>query len=237
MDENSIISFFKSKRICVIKHFPHISLDVPKGYIASLSMSMMEFEKYNLKMSDVGVDRLFRNFESWLEVKPRYSRLFCDVERYKDDEKEPMSKFGQGYRYSQMYDGKRICRTKVDGRDFMREISDYYDRYHKRVTKIVNRLIKTGRDVLILDIHSYSDELALSLGKRPPFPDVCIGVNRGYCDQEVLNYIIRIVLDKGLSYEINEPYSGSFLPANLIENEGFGKVFSIMIEINKKVYL
>lgn len=61
---------------------------------------------------------------------------------------------------------------------------------------------------LILDLHSYSDEQALSIGKKPPFPDVCIAINDKYVDTKILKYIIDRIVSLGLSYQINYPYSG-----------------------------
>ena len=46
-------------------------------------------------MSDFKVDKLFENIDAE-KVKCKYSRLYCDVERFKDDELEEMSKYGQG---------------------------------------------------------------------------------------------------------------------------------------------
>ena len=55
-------------------------------------------------MTDLGIDELFKDYEC-IKVIPKYSRLYCDVERFKDDDKEIMSKYGEGVVYTHLYDG------------------------------------------------------------------------------------------------------------------------------------
>ena len=216
----------------IIKHIPHASLELPEN------QSMVfkgNFNLYNLKMSDVGIDLIFKDVPG-IEYKAPYSRLYCDVERYKDNKKEEMSKYGQGYIYDKLYDGKTIFRFNiVNGHDVYKEIEDYYDNYHQGLTDLVNSKLKEGHDVLILDLHSYSDELAVHIDKKPPFPDICIGINEDFDNKKMLDYIINKIKEKGYSYQINYPYSGSIVPRNIIK--GKGKVYSIMLEVNKRIYL
>ena len=225
----------------IIKHIPHASLEFPPSYQDELKLSKMfafgkNYEINNFKMTDLFVDQLFE----WIpgvEVKAKYTRLYCDVERYKDDNLEPMSKYGQGYVYTISYSGENLLRHfACNGVDPDGDVDKYYDAHHTTLTKEVRKILKKKKKVLILDLHSYSDEQAKHMEKEPPFPDVCIGLNEGFENKEMLDAVIRRIEEKGYSYQINYPYSGSIIPNGLTESE-MKNIESIMIEVNKRIYL
>ena len=223
----------------VIKHIPHASLKFPKEYCEDRNLKLMfglDYKIQNCKLCDLLVDDLFSDIEG-VEVKAEYTRLYCDVERYKDDDKEPMSKYGQGYIYTKnIFNGEKYLRKfTFNGNNLYEGIEAYYDAHHKRLTDETRKILKSGKKVLLLDLHSYSDELATIIGKEGPFPDVCIGLNEHY-DEKVLNLIIKEIEERGLSYQINHPYSGLIIPNGLTKEE-VDNICSIMIEVNKKIYL
>ena len=228
------------KNLVIIKHIPHASLKMPKD----IKLFFGE-EKYNLKMTDIGIDMIFSTLEGLylpencpeipeFEIKAKYSRLYCDVERFKDDNKEPMAKFGQGYIYKNYYDGEPF--SLLGDIDYV-EIEKYYDNHHKKLNKMVKEQVDQGKDVLILDLHSYSDDLASSLGQKGPFPDVCIGYDERYCKKELLNLVVEEVKRRNLTYEFNFPYKGSIIPSDVLNGKIKGNVYSIMIEVHKRLYL
>jgi N-formylglutamate deformylase len=77
----------------LVLHIPHSSTTIPKveGYIVSQSILNSEI----LKLTDWYTDDLFQNNID-KDVLAPFSRIFCDVERFSEDEKEVMSKFGMG---------------------------------------------------------------------------------------------------------------------------------------------
>lgn len=233
--ENNYLGF---QNVEIIKHIPHSSLIFPEGYDDfSLRRIYGNYKIENYKQADLFVDDLFRDIDG-VEIKAKYSRLYCDVERFKNDEEEPMSKKGQGYIYSKsLYSGNRYWRHQIyNGKDLYEGIDKYYDDHHKRLTDEAKKILALGKKVLILDLHSFSDEQAKLSGKEGPFPDVCIGLNDIHYDQRILNVIIKKIEDEGYSYRINYPYSGSIVPKGLTKRQ-LQKVSSIMIEVNKRIYL
>lgn len=229
--------YFLYKDYEVIKHIPHSSLAFPVQFSDG---GIFGFDpKYNLKMCDIGIDYLFKNIKG-IEIKAPYSRLFCDIEKYKDNNKEEMSKFGQGYIYTKYYDGTDIIRyidAEINGINFKEFADCYYDDYHRELAETIKDVFRIGKKVLLLDLHSYSDEQAEYLGKKGPFPDICIGINDKYFDQKILDLIIDEIRAKGYTYQINYPYSGSILPDGL-QGEFLEKnLCSIMLEVNKRIYL
>ena len=193
--------------------------------------------KYILKMADLHVDKLFQ-FVKGIEIKAPYSRLFCDVERNKDDENEPMSKFGYGYIYRKTYDRKSICRYgKINEISVTDYINKYYDEHHERLNSAIENELDKGKDVFILDCHSFSDEFADSIDCVGPYPDICIGINDDFDNQPLLNLIIKRIEEEGLNYRINFPCKGSIIPTKYDELKKKGKIYSIKISVNKKLYL
>jgi N-formylglutamate amidohydrolase len=131
-------------------------------------------------MSDIGVDYLFKDIIA-KRIKAKYSRLYCDVEKFKDETKEFMSKYGQGVIYTHTYDGMLF--HQHDDK-YKKKVYKYYDRYHKRLDRVSKRLLSKNDKLLILDIHSYSDELA-SKHHEGPFPNICIGIKKDYYDEVI----------------------------------------------------
>ena len=218
----------------ILLHMPHTSLRLPKIFYKGLLISKEELRYFNLKMTDLYVDYLFKDLK-YKKIKAKYSRLFCDVEKFKDDNIEFMSKYGQGVIYTHTYNGVKF---HIHNDKYKKKVYKYYDNYHKRLDKISKRLLKRDNELLIIDIHSFSDEQARN-HHDGPFPDICIGVEEDFYDKGILDNIIYEIKEKGLTYKINYPYSGSLVPNHIYINKDLykDKVVSIMLEINKSVYL
>lgn len=211
-------------------HIPHASLAVPQIFYSGLLISEEEFCRYNREMSDIGVEELFRDVEGERNIAP-YSRLFCDVERYREDEKEPMAKYGEGVVYTHLYDG-----TEFHDAAYRDEVLRYYDAYHAKFNEAVSKLLAGDRELLILDCHSFSDKMA-SHFFAPPFPDVCIGIEKDHYDEGIVSKILSAIERKGYRYAINYPYSGSIVPSAATSLSAEKRIILVMIEVNKRVYL
>ena len=77
----------------VMIHVPHSSTLVPKEDMKNFIGDELEGEL--LRMTDHYCDDLFKCKHDMLEFP--YSRLVCDVERFKDDKDEPMAAIGMGF--------------------------------------------------------------------------------------------------------------------------------------------
>ncbi len=217
----------------ILLHMPHASLKVPKDFYEGLTIPRNQFNKYNLEMSDVGVDTLFEDYVG-VRVSPTYSRMFCDVERYRDDEKEIMSRYGEGVVYTHTYDGLEFHRHDES---YKKKVLDYYDDYHQAIDELVRELLKDDDGLLIVDCHSYSDKMASHFFDGE-FPDVCIGIEEDYYDQRIVDEVTGKLDLMGYNYKINFPYKGSFVPNCVLKGEFKDKkIVSIMLEVNKRVYL
>ena len=227
------------KNLVIIKHIPHSSLAMPKIYDEEIISNVYGpyFDIYNYKMTDLFVDKLFESIDG-IEIKARYSRLYCDVERYKDNSKEPMAKLGQGYLYTKSSDGYGFHRHILkDNIDVDKDVDSYYGGHHQQLFEITDYYLSKGKNVLIIDLHSFSNEQARYLGKSEPFPDICVGFNDG-TDERIIRAITEMIKRNGYSVSLNYPYSGSIMPNKVRDyNLEGGKLDSIMIEVNKRIYL
>ena len=216
----------------ILMHMPHVSLEVPKEFYEGLTISKNLFHKYNLEMTDLGIDELFKDYDC-VKVIPKYSRLYCDVERFRDDSKEIMSKYGEGVVYTNLYDGTLF---HIHNDEYKNKVLEYYDEYHKNLDNITKQLLEEDDNLLILDCHSFSDKMAAHFFEGT-FPDICIGIEEDYYDEEILNMIISKIKELGYTYKINYPYKGSLVPNCIYNGIIKGKVISIMLEVNKRIYL
>lgn len=76
----------------ILLHLPHSSTVFPEAYWKNrFLLPKKEVERFNEIITDRLTGELFPSFEYPAVIFP-YSRVFCDVEKYADDEKEPMSR-------------------------------------------------------------------------------------------------------------------------------------------------
>jgi len=216
----------------IIFHIPHTSTELPNDFFEGLEPSFLkegkgttELHLTNLKMSDVLLLDLVKGLP-YEKVVAQYSRLYCDVERYWDNIKERMSEYGMGAVYTKDYLGRTLRR---EDKEYKAKVKEYYDRHHSSLFEAVKR---AEGDVLLIDLHSFGPDVASVISKGP-YPDICIGYNEGDDNEELINEIERFCDEYGLTHQRNFPYSGSMT----VPETKRKTIRSIMIEINKRVYL
>lgn len=210
-------------------HIPHSSLYIPDDYKKTCFLTQQELEEENLFMCDYRIDELIDDKNRAI-IFP-YSRLYCDVERFKDDS-EIMNKYGMGYIYTKTSKGKVMFDPSLEHK---RKVTEIYDEHHRLLDETVESILSNYGSCIIIDLHAYSSEAVLRLFDYKNGPDICLGIEEDYYSEELTNYFIKYFEDNGYSVSINYPYQGSLVP-----NKYYGKentnIVSIMIEINKRVY-
>ena len=215
----------------VLFHIPHASLKITKMYYDICVKDDSYIRRSNLFLSDYLVDQF---------VPPRchkitfpYSRLFCDVERFKDDNVESMSKYGMGVIYTRDLDS---LIAKPSAKYRRRVISSYYDKHHNKLDKVVTVVLNRGFHSVIVDLHSYSDEMVMRLFSKSNNPDICIGVDERYTNSQLVDFTVSHFKSYGYTVSINYPYAGTIIP-NKYFHKHCPMLHSIMLEINKRIYL
>ena len=215
----------------ILFHVPHSSLKIPKQYWNICIKDKKYIETTNKFLSDYLTDKLIPNKCNKIVFK--YSRLFCDVEKFKDDSKEIMSKKGMGVIYTNDCDNIITIPNKKYKRKVLKS---YYFKHHNKLDKMVTNLLKKHNKCIIVDFHSFSDELTKKLFNINDNSDICIGIDTTYTDEKLINFTISHFKKYGYSVEINKPYSGTIIPNKYFHKQE-KRLSSIMLEINKRIYL
>lgn len=213
----------------ILIHVPHSSLYIPEEYRKKCLITAEELDIENEFMCDYRVNDIFDGEHS---IVFPYSRLYCDIERFKDDS-EIMNKYGMGYIYTKTSTGKDMFKpSKID----KEKITAIYDQYHEELNNKVSEILDKYNKCIIIDLHSYYSELVSRLFNYNDLPDICLGVEDEYYSPELVSYLINSFKDYGYSVSINYPYSGSLVPSKFFGMKNTN-IVSVMIELNKRVYL
>jgi len=207
----------------MILHIPHSSTNIPDN--SGLNINEQDI---NL-MTDWFTDELFWHRDS-SRVVFETSRLYCDVERYRDDNDEPMSKKGHGVVYTRGSVGN-IIRDNQDDSEYIKK--EYYDKHHTNLSKSVSRMLSLIPEVVVVDCHSFSNTPLLH-EESVNRPDFCLGFDDTRSTLPFLGKIIDLLETKGYLVSLNDPFSGALLPSEYIDNDS---IKGIMIEVNRRLYL
>ncbi len=83
----------------ILLHIPHASFHLPQDFWRDVAVDQKIIEQNVRFMADYKVDKLVENIDC-RKVADRYSRLYCDVERFREDVDEPMAKLGTVSKYN-----------------------------------------------------------------------------------------------------------------------------------------
>ena len=157
------------------------------------------------------------------------SRIICDVERLLEN--EPMEAAGRGVIYKLDRHGKEL-RKQVSGNP----IEEFYKPHHSKLTELCTSLLQEHGVCRIVDCHSFNDKpLPYEADQTSARPDICLGVDDFHTPHFMTHYFRKFFKDLGLSVEVNTVYSGTIVPLQYLNNNP--KVQSIMIEVNKRLYM
>ena len=236
----------------VLFHVPHDGNEFPRELMTSLRISENKFRQYHEIMRDKNVSALIPASYSHFPYTLRFdvSRLLCDVERFTGPE-EPMEQYGMGFCYSKAYDGTKI---KKVWQTLKEDTLVYYRRHHQMLDEITDR----ADQLLLIDLHSFSDEIipkdllrampsaaadpgkagkALSDIVATQIPDICIGTDPSCTPSFLAKRAQDLFSAAGFHSEENYPYQGCMVPNTILNHTSETRFASIMIEVNKRVYL
>ena len=215
----------------IILHIPHASTIIPHG--TTFLVDDQTIREELLKLTDWHTEDLF-SAGGHVRIIAPYSRLFCDTERFADDDREVMAEKGMGVLYTTLDDGRLFRHASPALKQSI--LNQYYWPHHRNLSDAVHSRLQQYGSALIIDGHSYPDEpLQRDLNKQVPRPDVNIGTDPFHTPQELIDVSVKFFEKKGLSLGINWPYQGTMVPAEYYRKNP--QVYSIMLEINRKLYL
>ena len=197
--------------------YENIVLNIPHAGVRGLGSIKCD-NKVNLlaevrKWTDWYTDLIFipEKNDRIKHIIADYSRFAVDVERLLDD---PLEKKGQGIIYTK-YNGQE---RYVSEKERIRLMAYYYD-YIDRLKSMLSE------HSLLIDCHSFPSDLS--------DVDICIGFNEDWSKPTdfVIDLVVELFKQHGYKVGINTPFSNAIAPET-------GYTYnSIMIELNKRVYL
>lgn len=215
----------------LILHIPHSSTIIPfkEGYCITDEILNQEI----LKLTDWYTDDLFEN-ETDISIKAPFSRIFCDTERFSDDSQEVMSKFGMGVLYEKTDTGEPLRNVTPELRKHI--LDNYYWKHHNLFTESARLQLEQFGCSTIIDCHSFPNKpLTRALDQSSFRPDFNIGTDAFHTPQKLIDASTTFFKEKGYSLGVNLPYSGAIVPLPYYKKNK--KVQSIMLEINRRLYL
>lgn len=215
----------------LILHIPHSSTIIPlkDGYCVSDEMLNLEI----LKLTDWYTDDLFENETDTSIIAP-FSRIFCDTERFSDDIQEIMAQYGMGVLYEKTDSNESLRNLTPELRKHI--LDNYYWKHHNHLTESVAIQLKQWGNATIVDCHSFPNKpLNRALDQEPNRPDFNIGTDSFHTPQKLVDESISFFESKGFTLGVDKPYSGSIVPLQYYNKNK--KIQSIMLEINRRLYL
>ncbi len=183
-------------------------------------------------MTDSWTDELFSGDSELDVLRFPCSRLVVDPERFREDSDEIMAERGMGAVYTRTHDGRIL----KDGFDREVLLSAFYDPHHQALDEwTTSALVNAGR-CLIVDCHSFpSQPLPCDLDQSPNRPDFCIGTCAPHTSPDLVDVVSSQIRHHGYTVCVDTPYSGTIVPTRFYMREP--KVSSIMIEVNRRLYM
>lgn len=213
-----------------IIHIPHASVEIPDRYRSTFVTPNLDRE--TAVMTDWFCDELFDCGRERI-VFP-VSRLVCDVERFRDDAQEIMSRVGMGAVYERCSDGSPL-RT-VSEEQKRQILRSFYDAHHGKLTAAVREKLRQYGRCIIIDAHSF---YPLPLPHEPDQsgdrPDFCIGTSEYHTPPAVTEALRTLLESRGYCVKIDSPFAGTIVPMEFYLRDR--RVVSVMIEVNRSLYL
>ncbi len=218
----------------VVLHIPHARIKIPSDIRKTLILSDADLKKELILKTDAYTDEIFNIAKVQRIIFP-VSRLVLDPERFIDDSKEIMAAKGMGVIYTRTSHG-HILRYPPNNEDRAALINKYYKPHHEEFFTHVAGCLENFRHCLIIDCHSFpSKALPYELDQSEDRPDICIGTDSFHTPQSLTEKVCNGFENSGYSVKINKPFAGTIVPMAYYRKKS--SVKSIMIEINRKLYL
>ena len=218
-----------------VLHIPHAHHNIPTAYRMDFLLSDAELAEEMRLMADHGTDKLFMPLGRQAEcVTSPWSRLFVDMERFREDCDEPMSQLGMGVLYEKTSSGRDMRHPPTPA---AREqiLLEYYDTHHARLMAAVDARLESFGWCLIIDCHSFPKDKLPYEDAKWRRPEICLGCDDFHTPEPLRRLYRRAFEDEGFEVAINEPFKGSLVPL-----KHYGKdprVLSIMIEVRRDLYI
>lgn len=219
----------------ILLHIPHSSDWIPKKYLQLFYLNDEQLKKELLLMTDRYTNELFSDpfIPGGNHFVFPYSRLICDVERFRKDEDEIMAARGMGVCYTSTSSLEQLKTVTPQHREEMLKL---YDRHHEKLSEVSGNIVEKYGAALLIDCHAFSSErLPYELGDEGQRPGICIGTDDFHTPEWLADYLAESFSGRGYDVAFNRPFSGTLVPMEHFHKDP--KLLSVMIELNRKLYM
>ena len=217
----------------VVVHVPHASRVIPDEYRRTILLSEKSVYSEMRRMTDHFCDELYGAPEFPVRIVAPVSRLVCDMERFRDDKKEPRAKWGQGLMYTRTYFGRRLRRYDATLREKI--LREFYDPHHQSLTDAVESALKRYGKCLIIDGHSFNSRMIVRPDNLISLPDFDVGTDGYHTPPGLRDALLERIKALGYRPKVNSPFGGAITPMKIYRKDK--RVFSVMLETNRKLYM
>ena len=222
----------------VIYHIPHDSRHIPEDVRPQYILSDDELEAELDRMTDHHTCRLFlRRSDDPQTIYSSVSRLVVDVERFRDDQEESMSKIGMGAVYTSTSSLGQLRRLlRLDEREDL--LRRFYDLHHANLEGRVAAARATYGKCLVIDCHSYpSAPLPYERGAELPLerPEICIGTDPFHTPEDLSLNLLAAFQAEDFDARLNTPFKGALVPSSFYQKDP--NVLAVMIEVRRDIYM
>lgn len=145
-----------------------------------------------------------------------------------------MAQYGMGVLYESTDEGKPMRTVEAAVREKI--LSTYYDPHHQTLEALADEQLQNAGKAVIVDAHSFPDTpFTRDLDQTQPRPVFNIGTDPFHTPQEWIDLSISFFENRGYSLGVDWPYKGTIVPLKHYNKEN--RIQSIMLEINRKLYL
>lgn len=214
----------------VVIHVPHSSSLVPPELRDQFTISDDRLAEIHSAMVDHDTDVMAAGVAQ--VVRFPLSRLVVDVERFWDEELEPMAQLGMGavYRIDHQKRTLRrhLSRTEID------DLQEIYDQHHRELERAVDTALEQFGRCLIVDLHSYPHEKQPYEQADGPRPELCLGTDSFHTSEALISAAEAAARAHGLSTKRDSPFAGTLVPMKHYRRDN--RVRSLMFEWRRDVY-
>ena len=218
-----------------ILHIPHAAVTIPDEYQETYLGGQARISNEHLKLSDLHTDRLFASPGiAALPLVFPYSRIFVDVERFRDANDEIMAARGMGALYTHGYELERL-RSLPSAEEQEALLLRYYDPHHAKLTALVDAQLATQGRALIIDCHSFaSQRLPCEVAHTTARPEICIGTDTYRAPKWIADALLKYFVGRGYQTTLNDPFAGTMVPSKHYQKNP--AVMSVMLEIRRDLF-
>lgn len=221
----------------LVGNIPHSSIYSPPDSRSAFVLGPDELRAEAALMADLYTDELFSCVPELggTAVVNVVSRLVVDTERFESDDEEVMSLKGMGVIYTKTADGRKLRETPgARERDHL--LGRFYRPYHSALEREVEAALNSFGSCLIIDCHSFSSiPLPYESNRDADRPDICLGTDERHTPPSLVQAAVNYFNSRGLSTALNRPFGGTYVPLKFYRKDL--RVKSIMIEVNKRLYM